>query len=187
MTKNGRGFTLYELLMTLALVAILLSLGVPAFSGTLARSRQAVEINALFHAVHLARKESIVQRRTVSLCASEDGQSCSGGTDWSAGWIVFRNTDGDSPPTVDAGEFIVQAHTVDPRTRITANRRGFTLRATVKRATNGTLVVCDARNRARPKALVVSYTGRPRVALERSDGQCHAIIGPIDFLAVLGR
>jgi type IV fimbrial biogenesis protein FimT len=136
----------------------------------LARSRQAAEINALFHAIHLARKESIVQRQTVSLCASADGRTCAGGTDWSAGWIVFRNADSDSPPAVDAGEFVIQAHTVDPRMRIKSNRRGFTLRATVRRATNGTLVVCDAADRARPKALVVSYTGRPRVASERSNG-----------------
>mgnify|MGYP000659294372 CR=1 FL=1 len=41
---------------------------------------------------------------------------------------------------------------------------GFTLRATVKRATNGTFVVCDRAERAAPVALVVSYTGRPRTA-----------------------
>ena len=171
MHRTKRGFTLYELLMTLALAAILLSLGVPAFSGTLARSRQAVEINALFHAIHLARKESVVQRQTVSLCASTDGLTCAGGTDWSAGWVVFRNADGDSPPAIDAGEVIVQTHAADPRVRITANRRGFTLRATVKRATNGTLVICDRENRVPAKALVVSYTGRPRVAFERSNGK----------------
>jgi type IV fimbrial biogenesis protein FimT len=157
--------------MTLTLVALLLSLGVPGFSGTLARSRQAAEINALFHAIHLARKESIVQRQTVSLCASDDGRTCAGSTDWSAGWVVFRNADGDSPPVVDAGEVVLQAHAVDPRVRITANRRAFTLRATVRRATNGTLVICDAERRVPPKGLIVSYTGRPRVAFERANGK----------------
>ena len=174
MHTTRRGFTLYELLMTLALAAILLSLGVPAFSGTLASSRQAAEINALFHAIHLARKESIVQRQTVSLCPSTDGRACAGRTDWSAGWLVFRNTDGDSPPAVDAGEVILQAHSVDPRVRITANRVAFTLRATVKRATNGTLVICDVADRVRPKGLVVSYTGRPRVAFERTNRKAYS-------------
>ena len=51
------------------------------------------------------------------------------------------------------------------------NRRGFTLRATQKRATNGTIVVCDRAGRARPKALVISYTGRPRVAFETTRGE----------------
>ncbi len=171
MPITRRGFTLYELLLSLALVAILVSLGVPSFATLLARSRQAVEINALFHAVHLARKESIVQRKVVSLCPSVDGLRCRPGTDWSSGWIVFRNADRDSPPQVDPGEVVILAHTVADNFRVSANRRGFTLRATVRRATNGTFVVCDSQNRVRPKALVVSYTGRPRVAGERLDGR----------------
>lgn len=174
MQLTRRGFTLYELLLTLGLVAILVSLGVPAFGSMLARSRQAIEINALFHAIHLARKESVVHRQVVSLCPSSDGQSCLPGKDWSPGWIVFRNADRDSPPQVDPGETVIQAHGVTDSVRISANRSGFTLRATVKRATNGTLVVCDARRRVRPKALVVSYTGRPRVAFERPDGSAYS-------------
>ena len=174
MQLKRRGFTLYELLLTLGLVAMLVSLGAPAFASMLARSRQAAEINALFHAVHLARKESVVHRKVVSLCPSHDGESCLPGTDWSPGWIVFRNTDRDSPPRVDPGEQIVLAHSITESVRISANRSGFTLRATVKRATNGTLVFCDAKRRIPPKALVVSYTGRPRVAFERPDGTAYS-------------
>lgn len=165
-----RGFTLYELLMTLMLVGIILAAGLPAFSGTLARQRQAVEINALFHALHLARKESIMRRKVVSLCPSLDGSSCTPGKDWSAGWIMFENADRDSPPHVDAGEAVLQAHRVSSKVIILANRRGFTLRATFLRATNGTFIVCDREARTPGKGLIVSYTGRPRVVFEQSDG-----------------
>lgn len=165
-----RGFTLYELLMTLVLVGIVLATGLPAFSGTMARQRQAIEINALFHAIHLARKESIMRRKVVSLCPSEDGQSCAPGKDWSAGWIMFENSDRDSPPYVDPGERLLRSHKVSDDIRIRANRRGFTLRATFLRATNGTFIVCDRQDRTPGKGLVVSYTGRPRVAFERPDG-----------------
>lgn len=174
MRRMRRGVTLYELLMTLALVGIVLAAGLPAFSGTLARQRQAVEINALFHAIHLARKESIVRRKVVSLCPSQDGESCEPGKDWSAGWVLFENSDRDSPPQVDAGETVLQHHRVSDKVRISANRRGFTLRATFLRATNGTFVVCDFRNRIRGKGLIISYTGRPRVAFERPDGTPYA-------------
>lgn len=170
MRQPFRGFTLYELLMTLALVGIVLGAALPAFSGTVARSRQTVEINTLFHAFHLARKESIMRRKVVSLCPSLDGATCTPGKDWSAGWIMFENSDRDSPPNVDVGEAVLQAHRVSSAVNIQANRQGFTLRATFLRATNGTFIVCDRQARTPGKGLIVSFTGRPRVAFERTDG-----------------
>jgi type IV fimbrial biogenesis protein FimT len=56
---QARGYSLLELLMTIALAAVILTLGLPSLAKLGARQKQAVEINALFHAVHLARKESI--------------------------------------------------------------------------------------------------------------------------------
>ena len=176
MRRLHRGFSLYELLMTLALAALLLSVGLPSFSTLLAKSKQSVEINALFHALHLARKQSIMRRKVVSLCPSQDGETCLAGTDWSPGWIMFENADHDYPPHVDPGEVIIRAHDVADSVRIIANRQGFTLRATFKRATNGTFVICDTRNRAAAKGLIVSYTGRPRVAFERPDGRPYSCV-----------
>ena len=174
MRQKSRGLTLYELLMTLALVGIVAATGLPAFDRILAKNRQTIEINTLFHALHRARKESIMRRKVVSLCPSPDGLHCAGGTDWSKGWILFENSDRDSPPQVDSGEFILQAHRVSGQVQIDANRKGFTLRSTFLRATNGTFVVCDRRDRIPPKGLIVSYTGRPRVAFERPDGTPYA-------------
>lgn len=165
------GYSLYELLMTTALSAALLTLAIPSYSALTARQRQHAEINALFHAVHVARKESIMRRKVVSLCPSNDGLRCGTAADWSRGWLMFENSDRDSPPAVDAGEAVLQRHRVADEVIIKANRRGFTLRATVLRATNGTLIVCDAAGRIRAKALVVSYTGRPRVAVANSRGK----------------
>ena len=171
MRREYLGFTLYELLLTVALIAILASISVPSFSAMLAKARQTAELNNLFHVIHLARKESVVHRQVVSLCPSADGQTCLPGNDWSPGWIMFENTDRDSPPRVDPGEIIVRAHDVADSVRIIANRQGFTLRATFKRATNGTFVICDTQDRVAAKGLIVSYTGRPRVALARPDGR----------------
>lgn len=172
--KIARGFTLYELLMTLALMALITGLALPSFAAMAARNRQTVEINALFHAIHVARKESVMRRRVVSLCPSLDGLTCNPGPDWSTGWLMFENTDRDEPPRRDAGEALLQAHRVGEQVQIMANRRGFTLRATQKRATNGTFVVCDSVDRTIPKALVISYTGRPRVTTRTTRGELYS-------------
>jgi len=167
----ARGYSLLELLMTISLAALILMLGLPSFANLAARQKQTVEINALFHAIHLARKESIMRKKVVSLCPSFDGRRCTPGRDWSGGFLMFQNTDRDEPPQVDDGEPVLYGHLAGETVKIAANRRGFTLRATVKRATNGTIVVCDQADRIPPKALVISYTGRPRVALKTPRGE----------------
>lgn len=174
MPSMPRGFSLFELLLVLALVAVLAGVAMPSFGAIAARNRMHTEVNALFHAVHLARKESIMRRRVVSLCASSNGTDCSGSRDWSNGWILFANHDDDGPPQVDAGEPLLQVHRPLDSVRITANRSSFTLRATWQRATNGTLVVCDRAARVAPLGLVVSYTGRPRVAAADPRGEPYA-------------
>jgi type IV fimbrial biogenesis protein FimT len=171
MPTKARGYTLYELLITLLLVALLSAIAIPSFSASLARQRQRAEIDALFHAVHVARKESIMRRRVVSICPSSDATTCGDGANWSNGWLMFENKDRDWPPRLDEGEAILQHHTVGAETTMTANRPGFTLRATFLRATNGTIIVCDRKSRIPARALVISYSGRPRVATKTTGGK----------------
>ena len=167
--RHAGGFSLYELIITLGVVALVMSVGVPSFGRMLANHRLKVEVDALFHAVHLARKESIVRRRAVTLCPSRDGENCEPGFDWSDGWIMFVNLDRDAPPTRDAGEPLLQRFSVSLHNQVAANRRSFSFRTTALRATNGTLIFCDKARRATPRALIVSYTGRPRVSrIDRS-------------------
>lgn len=174
MLARDYGFSLLELLMTIAVAALILTLGLPSFGALKARNAQRVELDALFHAVHHARKASIMRKEVVSLCPSRDGATCSPGRDWSGGFLVFANSDRDEPPELDAGEVLLHQHRASESVNITANRRGFTLRATFLRATNGTLVVCDRAGRVTPRALVISYTGRPRVAERTPSGDGYA-------------
>ena len=107
-----------------------------------------------------------MRRRVVSLCPSNDGLTCARTKDWSVGWLLFYDPTGNGWP----GDGIVTRHTVTETVRVAANRRLFTARGTQKRTTNGTFVFCDRRGRTAAKALVISYTGRPRVAERRPDG-----------------
>ena len=169
MRHAAGGYSLYELVLTVGLAALIMALGVPSFGGMLADHRLRVEVDALFHAVHLARKESIVRRRAVTLCPSRDGQNCEPGFDWSGGWTMFVNLDRDAPARRDSDEPVLQQFSVSLHNKVTANRRSFSFRTTALRATNGTIIFCDRARRASPRALIVSYTGRPRVSrIDRS-------------------
>ena len=167
--RAAGGYSLYELIITIGLVALVMSLGVPSFGRMLADHRLRVEVDALFHAVHLARKESVVRRRAVTLCPSRDGQNCEPGFDWSDGWIMFVNLDRDAPAARDSDEPLLQRFSGTLDNQVVANRRSFSFRTTALRATNGTFIFCDKGRRASARALVVSYTGRPRVSrIDRS-------------------
>jgi len=157
--------------MTLGLLTIVLTLGVPSFGNIVVNQRLMSQTNALFHAVHLARKESVVRRRVVSLCPTVDGNTCTSGSDWSGGWMMFVNLDRDWPAVRDQNEPILKRYQTSGSVRIMANRRSFSLRSTALRATNGTVIFCDPAGRGTARALIISYTGRPRVAYKTGRGK----------------
>jgi type IV fimbrial biogenesis protein FimT len=89
--QSQAGFTAIELLSALAIVAVITALAVPSFRDFLQNNRAAEQSNALVGALALARNEAVTRGSPVSVCASEDGETCSGDTDWSTGWIVFTD------------------------------------------------------------------------------------------------
>lgn len=82
-----RGFTLLELMITIAVLAILMSTAIPAMRTTIQNNRMSGISNELVTALQLARSEAIKRSAPVSVCASSDQASCTGG--WEDGWIVF--------------------------------------------------------------------------------------------------
>ena len=63
MITSQRAYSLYGLLMMLSVFALMMALGLPSLGNMVASHRLRVEIDGLFHAIHLARKESVVRRR----------------------------------------------------------------------------------------------------------------------------
>lgn len=158
------GFSLLETLVTLALVAGLLAAAVPVTRNLLLEARLTGAINSLVHAVHAARQSAHLLGRDVVICRSMDARQCAALGNWADGWISFVNRDGDDPPVVDAGEAILAVQRGSPTLTINSNRRAYVLRAFALRATNGTVVFCDERGGARARALIISYSGRPRLS-----------------------
>ena len=104
--KRQTGFTLTELMVVLAIVAILLTIGVPSYRYVTNSYRMSAEVNGLLGDLQYARSEAIKEGQTVTTCVSTNSTACTGGTAWATGWIVFSDPNGNG--TVDAGETVLR-------------------------------------------------------------------------------
>lgn len=89
---SKRGFTLIELMVTIAVLAILLTVAVPNFQMFVMNNRMASQTNDLITALSLARSEAVKRAANVTVCASSDGATCPAAsastTSWAPGWLV---------------------------------------------------------------------------------------------------
>lgn len=90
------GFTLIELMVTIAILGVLLAIGLPSFQGSLRSNRVSTTTNELMASFALARTEAIRSARGSGLCTSTDGAAC-GGT-WDDGWLVWIDNDANGTP-----------------------------------------------------------------------------------------
>jgi type IV fimbrial biogenesis protein FimT len=88
-----------ELLVTLAVAIVLVSIAVPAMNVFVAKRATSAGADELAHAMRIARSEALKRAATISVCASADpnasAPSCGSSTDWVNGWLVFLDADKD--------------------------------------------------------------------------------------------
>lgn len=107
--KTQNGFTLIELMITVSLLAVMMTLGVPAFQSTIQSNTVAAKSNAFLSAVKIARSEATKRRDSVIICASDTQTNCNNTNGWSDGWIVFVD-DGLTTGVFDVGEDIITSY-----------------------------------------------------------------------------
>jgi len=159
----SKGFTLLELLITLAVAAILIVSGVPALQEFNARQRMSAAINALHGHLALARHEAIRHNSQVVACPGDALSGCGGSADWSDGWIVFGDLNGDrqlQPAELvyrtELGLEQILVHSSSGRQSVRFHPNGSAP------GSNMSISFCDRRGPAAARKLVISNIGRIR-------------------------
>lgn len=155
------GFTLLELMVTLAVAAILIGIAVPSFQEISLSSKLRSTANNLSAAAILARSEAIKRNQPTSLCASSTGSSCGG--DWKQGWIVLS----------DSGTVIHREGAVPNGFEVITTPSSLTFQPDGVGATSATFIVCRSSPSVggQERQVAISATGRPTVTRTES-GSC---------------
>ena len=164
--------------MTIAIAAIVATIGIPSFQYVTNSNRVAGEVNGLLGDLQFARGEAIKEGQPVTVCMSKGGTTCdTTGNAWNSGWIVYSNPTGTGTNTTTpaAGSLLRVRSTftstdtftaVPAYSAITYNREGYAIGIT-----NGTLISLHvtsgtaAQIAAWTRCLAVSMNGMTQTAI----------------------
>ena len=176
-TRKMHGFTLVELMISVAVAAILCAVSAPALGSLIHNETARASRNTLVTSLNLARNMAVTGQGRVVVCPSIDQHTCSGSEWWQHGWIVFEDKNGDGEH--EAGERVIESVqaqngmailTGEARERVVYRADG------TSPGTNLTFTFCDRYGANKASTVVVSNAGRPRQAGATSEqgGACMA-------------
>lgn len=170
------GFSLVELAAAMAITALLVALGIPAFHDWLGAYQLANHARHLAETMTRARTEAVRRGHRVNLCKSADGRMCASAGTWAGGFLVFADANGDG--RVDPGESLLGVHgPAPPGVTVAANRPvdayvSYTDLGTARTLSGalqmGTFTLC----RRHQRALQVVLAGSGRVRIETTAARC---------------
>lgn len=167
-----RGFTLIELMVTIAIAAILAMAAVPSFNDAIVNHRLTSFTNNFVASAHLARGEAIKRNSRMTLCKSANGADCTTVGGWQQGWIVFNDSNNDA--VKDLAEVVVHKEGALPADFLmtggssVANYVSFSPSGATELISGalqmGTLTLCSqSGSSGQGRQIIINSTGRLRV------------------------
>ncbi|MGF6691050.1 type IV fimbrial biogenesis protein FimT [Metapseudomonas resinovorans] len=159
------GFTLIELMVVIAIVAILSSIGYPSFRELILNNRLTAQTNALLGTLQYARSEAVTQKREVTVCPSPDQATCddTAPADWRLDIIVLLDNGTVARVLPASADVTILGDATDS---IVFDIDGTSL-------ANGELRICDDRGDANSRTLLVNGVGQARSrAFQNGDLAC---------------
>ncbi len=167
--SNIKGFTLVELMVTIAIAAILITIGAPSLNGLYQSTRADTSIKQIHQALHFARNQAVTLGQNITVCPKNGDQCNNGENNWKDGLIVFidnnRDDVSDSPQSILLHLSAFHEGDIVRFNRATSIR----FQPDGKATPNGTLTYCpDDADNASSKAIKINVSGRIRFSQEKS-------------------
>lgn len=173
LTKRQTGFTLLELISTLAIVAILI-FSLPGISAALIYSNKvSVAVNKVAGDMAYARSEAVMRNQNVELCKTLNGIDCIRTNHWESGWMIFvdenRNRKHDNFEEIL--KYQPALDTVNITYRGSSSSHYIRFRSDGATGVNGTFAFCSDNKGQYKRALILFRTGRLRLSKTRPGGK----------------
>ncbi len=187
--KLNFGFTLIELMVTIAVLAILITLAVPSFQTMLASNISATQANELVVALAKTRIEAMKKHRNVVICSSEDQVRCNSTSatadkdNWEKGWIVqlvseeAKNCASVSCAYIQQKSSFAGSNTIKSInfTDAADGRVIFSRSASID-SPGGSFVICDSRGASDARVVLLGITGNAKVSERKQGGVSDDIV-----------
>lgn len=159
--RSHRGFTIIEILIAVAVVAILVAVGAPSLRDLVVGVRVRTVASDLYESLLFARSEAIKRNAIISVVPNSGG--------WVAGWQV----------RVDADNTVLKVADAAPTVTATANATGNISFAMTGRVTTGVRSVvfsADSTPTVKARCVMLDASGRPTVRIDNDTNAANGCI-----------